>query len=252
MSTPRLVRLLGILLLALNFHPPHSWAGQQEETIETARLLAILLDSGRVTVAKHQDRINAPSQDGAAFTPELFEQEVVAEFQRRTTVDLNRLADAAIPSMAKPMLTQLLKDSIKTIHTFQPVLRLPGMKYKGLIPATFGTETASRFQNYSKIYMKQTAPPQLVRNPKNTPDDYEVGVLERMAASPPTPASDHVFGEIVEGGASARVMLPLYYGKACLACHGEPKGERDIAGYPREGAKLGELGGAISVKIPVP
>jgi general secretion pathway protein A len=46
-------------------------------------------------------------------------------------------------------------------------------------------------------------------------------------------------------------MLPLYYNKACLDCHGEPKGQRDITGYPREGGKEGELGGAISVKLPL-
>ena len=37
--------------------------------------------------------------------------------------------------------------------------------------------------------------------------------------------------------------------KGCLGCHGEPKGERDISGYLREGAKLGELAGTISVKL---
>jgi len=49
-----------------------------------------------------------------------------------------------------------------------------------------------------------------------------------------------------------RVLLPLFYGKDCLSCHGTPKGERDVTGYPREGAKEGDLGGAISVKIPRP
>jgi hypothetical protein len=39
--------------------------------------------------------------------------------------------------------------------------------------------------------------------------------------------------------------------QACLACHGEPKGEWDISGYPREGAHEGDLAGAISVRIPL-
>jgi hypothetical protein len=50
-------------------------------------------------------------------------------------------------------------------------------------------------------------------------------------------------------GKSVRILLPLFYDKACLICHGEPKGQRDISGYPKEGAKEGDLGGAISVKI---
>ena len=55
----------------------------------------------------------------------------------------------------------------------------------------------------------------------------------------------------VEGGKAVRVMLPLYYGKGCLGCHGTPKGETDVSGYKKEGANEGDLGGAISVKLPV-
>ncbi len=45
------------------------------------------------------------------------------------------------------------------------------------------------------------------------------------------------------------MMVPEYYKQSCLACHGEPKGKRDITGGRKEGGKLGELGGAISVVI---
>jgi hypothetical protein len=36
-----------------------------------------------------------------------------------------------------------------------------------------------------------------------------------------------------------------------LSCHGEPKGQPDVSGYKKEGAKEGDLGGAISVKVPL-
>ena len=51
---------------------------------------------------------------------------------------------------------------------------------------------------------------------------------------------DHApfFSEAIEDGPSAT--------KACLKCHGEPKGAKDITGGKKEGGKLGELGGAIS------
>ena len=65
-------------------------------------------------------------------------------------------------------------------------------------------------------------------------------------------SNDQVVAEVDADGKSVRVLLPLFYGKDCLSCHGTPKGERDVTGYPREGAKEGELGGAISVKIPRP
>ena len=47
-------------------------------------------------------------------------------------------------------------------------------------------------------------------------------------------------------------MLPLYIEQECLQCHGEPKGERDITGRVKEGYRLDELRGAISVIIPYP
>jgi general secretion pathway protein A len=125
------------------------------------------------------------------------------------------------------------------------------MRYKGLIPATFGTETAARFQKFSPIYMKQTAPDHLVRNPKNKPDAYETAAFERFGGSSSASDKRQIISELVDEGRSARLMLPLYYEKSCMACHGEPKGEQDISGYAREGGKEGDLAGAISVMIPL-
>jgi hypothetical protein len=44
-------------------------------------------------------------------------------------------------------------------------------------------------------------------------------------------------------------MVPEYYAASCLTCHGSPKGEMDITGYPKEGAKLDDLGGVISITL---
>lgn len=251
MKMQRFRLLVAMALFTLAALSSRLFGGQQEDALETARLVAILLDSGRVTVAKHQDLINSPSQTDKKFTPELFEQEVHAEFQRQTGIALNSLEGATVPAMAKPLLVQLLRDSIGTIQSYQPVLSLPGMRYKGLIPATFGTETAARFQKFSQIYLKQTAPDHLLRNLKNKPDAYETAAFERFGGSSSASGKRQIISELVDEGRSARLMLPLYYAKSCLACHGEPKGERDISGYAREGGKEGDLGGAISVMIPL-
>ena len=148
------------------------------------------------------------------------------------------------------MLARLLEESKKTVQSYQPVINIPGIKYKGLIPATFGTETAKRFQNWSKVYLKQTAPDHLLRNPQNKADSYEAEVM-RNFSSKAADASNTIISNAVEEEKSVRVMLPLYYKKNCLICHGGPKGERDVSGYKKEGGKLGELAGAISVKLPL-
>ncbi len=50
---------------------------------------------------------------------------------------------------------------------------------------------------------------------------------------------------------SFRYARALEVDSSCLECHGEPAGELDIVGYPREGWTLSSVGGAISIVIPV-
>ena len=76
-------------------------------------------------------------------------------------------------------------------------------------------------------------------------------MMQTFAASVPGDRNE-VFSKTIEKEKHVRVMLPLYYEKACLICHGGPKGERDISGYSKEGGKEGELAGASSVKLPLP
>jgi hypothetical protein len=240
---------LSTLLVCL---PLIAQAGPIEDASETGRLLAILLDTGREAIAKRQELINDASKANKDFTSDVFERQVAEEFQQRTGIALANLDAAKIPPMAKPLLVRLMQESKKTIDTYQAVINVPGFAYKGLIPATFGTETATRFQSWSGIYMKQTAPSHLVRNPRNKPDEYESAAFGRFSTDPSPETSDKVFSEVTDDGKFVRVLLPLFYHRACLACHGEPKGQRDISGYPREGAQEGQLGGAISVKLPAP
>lgn len=84
---------------------------------------------------------------------------------------------------------------------------------------------------------------------KNKPDTYEAEVRKALAEQASNGSESNAKWEVTDAGQTLRLVLPLYYSKACLDCHGEPKGEHDISGYPCEGGKGGELGGAISVKL---
>lgn len=240
------------LLLLFGIVSVPQWASADEfrdELQEAGRLLAILLDSGRVTIGRNQALLNDASKADKGFTPEVFASQMIADFKQRTGHDLGDLSHAHVPDLAKPLLQRLLEESKKTIASYQTVLNMPGLQYKGLIPATFGTETAVRFQNWSGMYLKQTAPQRFLRNPKNKPDAFETAEMEKMSSSEFARVGSQVITGIAEDGKSVRVLLPLFYEKSCLNCHGDPKGERDITGYPREGGHEGELGGAISVKL---
>ena len=245
---------IALIVCVASLCAPFSWAvtEKEAEVRESGRLLAVLLDSGRVVIGQNQDLINDPEKGNKGFTPEVFAQQTMALFKTRTGQDLANLPTAAIPDMAKPLLARLWEESKKAVASYQIVINLKGVKYKGLIPATFGTETGSRFQAWSGVYLKQTAPEHLLRNPKNKPDALEIAAMQKMGDPSFPRDGDHSLSDVVDEGKTVHVVFPLFYGKACMSCHGSPKGERDITGYPREGAKEGELGGIISVKLPVP
>jgi|InoplaM3SPM_1038593.scaffolds.fasta_scaffold06479_1 hypothetical protein len=243
---------LMVILSASIFASFSTWGRAQdhEQERETSHLLAILFDSGRLVVGMNQDLINDASKGDKGFTPAVFENQVLKVFEQRTGINLSNSSDK-LPAMARPLLDRLLEESKRTIESYQAPINIAGISYKGLIPATFGTETAKRFQKWSGIYLRQIAPERFLRNAKNKPDPYETDVLKALAENASGSGESQPKWEITDGGHTLRLMLPLYYSKACLDCHGEPKGQRDISGYPREGAKEGELGGAISVKLPL-
>jgi Protein of unknown function (DUF3365) len=45
--------------------------------------------------------------------------------------------------------------------------------------------------------------------------------------------------------------MPIYYVRDSLKCHGEPKDDLGISGYPKKGARVGDLAGAITVTTPL-
>ncbi|WP_447979252.1 Tll0287-like domain-containing protein [Candidatus Nitrospira bockiana] len=238
------------LALALGLQPFSAAQPTTEDIVETGRLLVLLLDAGRVTIANKQPLLNDPKKGNKGYTPAVFEQELAENFRQRTGLDLFTLQQSAVPELAKELLPSLVVASKKAVGDVQHIINLEGIGFKGFIPATFGTIVASTFRSYTQVYLRQTMDPP--RNPRNSPDDFERRVLTRLANPASPRQKDGIVSEVVDGGKAVRVLLPLYYQKACLACHGEPKGERDITGYPKEGAKEGDFGGAISVKLEIP
>ncbi|MEK6632906.1 MAG: DUF3365 domain-containing protein [Nitrospirota bacterium] len=222
---------------------------QRAEAEETARLLAKLLQAGRLVIEQNQTLIDDPHKGDKGFTPEVFERQMYEIFRQRTGIDLSAPATTtalAMPPLARTHLPALIDAGKEVVRDAQVVINQRGIGYKNFIPATFGSQTATRFSKRSQVRLKQTAIQP--RNPKNEPDEYEASVLHWLSGRP---NSDTYVSELTESGRTLRVMMPIYYQRACLVCHGEPKGEWDISGYPKEGAREGDLAGAISVKIPL-
>lgn len=250
-----MIRLVGIVFMTLalvsgtaSVHaaPPEQLRAEAEET---ARLLAKLLQAGRLVIDQNQALIDDVHKGDKGFTPEVFERQMYEVFRQRTGIDLSAPAartSLAVPPLARPLLPALIEAGKDVVREAQVVINQRGIGYKNFIPATFGSQAAARFSKRSQVQLKQTAIQP--RNPKNEPDEYESSVLRWLSGRP---NGEAYVSELTESGGTLRVMMPIYYQHECLVCHGGPKGEWDISGYPKEGAQEGELAGAISVKIPL-
>ncbi len=230
--------------------PPSGWAVERAEAEETARLLANLLKAGRSVIEQNQLLIDDQHKGDKGFTPEVFEQQLVQEFRKQTGLDLSKLqntpASIMVPPLAKELLPPFVLASKEVIRDAQGVINQLGLGYKNFIPATYGSKAAARFSKQSHVRLKQTT--LQPRNPENEPDDYEASVLKWLSGRP---RADAYVSELTDRGKTLRVVMPLYYVTACLTCHGEPKGDLDISGYPKEGHHEGDLAGAITVSTPL-
>src|SRR5207249_10740785 len=156
------------VIVGLVSAPSVALAGPEQDAAETGRLLAILLDSGRVTVGANQALINDAEQSDKGFTPEVFEKQLVGKFKERSGVDLTKLKSANVPEMAKKLLPQLAEASKQTVAESQSIINKQGVGFKGFIPTTFGTEAADKFSGKAAMYLTQTTHDGLLRNAANT------------------------------------------------------------------------------------
>ncbi|MBI5542813.1 MAG: DUF3365 domain-containing protein [Deltaproteobacteria bacterium] len=227
-----------------------AWAAKAPEQETTAQKLAALLVSGRAVMAEHQKLLNDPEKGDKGFSPQVFSDKVVADYLAKTGNDLKALKGAKPADEASKLLLALLEAEEEAVSEAQPVLNLKGMAFKGFTPAVFGLRTGEKFLQKTGMRLKQTS--LLYRNAVNKPDTFEEATLRRFAETG-WEKGKGVGALSEEGGKRVyRYMMPVYIAKPCLSCHGEPKGELDIAGRKKEGYREGELRGAISVMLKAP
>ena len=119
--------------------------------------------------------------------------------------------------------------------------------FKGLHCAVVGKSVGAIFSfqsDYAIRYVNFNP-----RNDQDYPDDFETEALLAFAEDPQN--REYYGPATYQGNEVYRYVLALDVDETCLDCHGEPVGSLDITGHEREGWKLGDVGGAISIVIPV-
>ena len=118
--------------------------------------------------------------------------------------------------------------------------------YKGLHCAIAGKSVAALFSEKSDYSIRFTN--LNPRNIYNAPDAYEAAAIEGFLADGDV---DEAWGYQTEDGQQVfRYVRAMDVSADCIECHGEPAGEIDPTGYPKEGWKTGDVAGAVSVVVP--
>jgi len=237
------------LVVALLFPVYSHSADPDENSLNTALLLADILRAARTEIASQQPTINNELVGDKGLSGEVILNRTLVRLEEAGKSDsISQPSDEREAQLIKAQL-----DSIsEIIEENQPLINSKGIGFKGFVPAVFAQLTNERFGEKvgDLAEIKVTAPLELVRNRKARPDKWERSVIESRFKSDSWTRGE-LFAEDAEGrrGAAFRVMVPEYYGEACLACHGAPKGEVDVTGYPKEGGQIGDLGGSISITL---
>lgn len=87
------------------------------------------------------------------------------------------------------------------------------------------------------------------RNVNDNPNEFEEEALHSFYDDGAEEHYDIVTSE--DGGREFRYVAAIHLEKSCLECHGEPAGELDITGNPKEGLVEGAIGGAVSITMPL-
>ena len=240
------------IVFAISISGAQIFAADEKKLEEQADLVAKLLVSCRAIIAKNQELFNDAEKGDKGFTGDVYMAQVKEHFKGATGLDVSE-DDANSSDSTKKALGTLLVSTKAVIDESQKVLNMKGKGFKNVIPAIVGRRTGYKYNKTmgASYYLKQTSAK--YRNPANHPDAFETKILKEFEA--PGYPNNQGKGEVVtnsDGSKVYRYMLPLYINEACLKCHGDPKGEKDIAGRIKEGYKLGEVRGAISVMIPYP
>lgn len=233
---------VGLLVLVVGLSGAGSAraAAADDGKLDAVKKLERMVGLGRKIVSENQALINDATKEDKGFTGASF-----ATSLKKALMDEKIDYDKEVKKggLTGKSMEQMLQSMQEVITDAQPLINKKDMGFKGFLPALFARKAFETFnQKGGKIQGKLTAAQ--FRNVKNAPDPWEKKSLEKfMEPGYPNgkPISEVVGGEL-------RYIKPEYYTEAgkCLACHGEPKGQRDISGGLKEGFKDGQAGAALS------
>jgi len=214
-----------------------------------AKSLADMLRAARQVISNNQARINDPTLGDKGLSGRVVLEQAIEIYSKNTGTNPANLDVGSRPGR---LLRAQMDAIVEATDANQATINAKGVAFKAFIPAVFARLVNEAFANRAnnEALVKVTAPEQLVRNRKSRPDAWESEVIRSKLLQPDWPRGQAYSADTeIKDRQAFRMMMPEYYATSCLSCHGSPKGETDITGYPKEGGKDGDLGAIISVTL---
>ncbi len=246
---PLIVGLFTIAIAAVPLQSAYSAVSSSldnEAKTEIAFVISNYLVSARAVISDEQSHINNPGIGDKQLSGSKIVALSKAMYQKITGQTLPADDGDSDLAFAVRSMSAAIK---KVMDLSQSHINKQGLGFKTFLPAIFARQVAVKFNvlTHNRVKVKLTAPREYVRNSKNLPDGWENSIIDRQFKSAQYKKGEpHTEAKTRKG---YRFIMPEYYQESCLSCHGAPKGEADITGGLKEGGKLGELGGAISITI---
>jgi hypothetical protein len=223
--------------------------GEDAKDVEIAQSLAAMLSAGLTVISRNQALIDSPDIEDKGLDGKTVLKQARKVYQDATGSERSKID----PSSRHARLLEVEMNAIvEVMNAHQRELNQRGVGFKGFITATFGRLVTESFGKGAggDAEIKITAPPEFIRNRKARPDIWEGTVIREKLLAPSWPKGQYYAALADSKGRPAfRVTVPEYYSASCLSCHGSPKGEIDVTGYPKEGRSEGDLGGVISITL---
>ena len=118
--------------------------------------------------------------------------------------------------------------------------------FKGLHCSIVGTSVGALFSHRTDYVIRYVS--DNPRNPKNAPDAFETEAIGEFRSN--TNLGEYYSFGTMNDESYYRYSVPLKMQSACAECHGNPVGEIDVTGFPKEGLQSGDLVGIASISIP--
>ena len=241
--------IFALLILGMMTLPAIGAASPTDEDAVIAQSLAEMLRNARTVISNNQDLINNPELGDKHLTGQVVLDQAAKSYAKATGTD-----PATIDPNSRQgrLLRAMMAAIVAATDDNQATINEKGTGFKGFIPAVFARLVSEDFNQMAKgeAEVKVTAPPELVRNRKARPDAWEADIIKAKLLGAGWPKGQSYSAVVATNGRPAfRVVVPEYYAASCLVCHGSPKGEMDLTGYPKEGGKAGDLGAVICITL---